>query len=198
MNPYFKYVYNMKYLFGFMVFFFCIAGTSQTLEAQAIRVVHKEKEGKSKVIRVDKPVMVRTFEGARIKGDLRSIDMENIVIGEATIPLEDIMTIAGTIIPNQKNRTVGLGMTIGAGVILPVALYYFFGGIAWAQPNGIFVGATILAFDLLLAYAGTSLMGIYPRRFSTLNWQILPAAEEEIEPEDLPLPLPLPLPKPTG
>jgi hypothetical protein len=178
--------------------FLSIVCVSHTLEAQEIRLVHKEKEGKSRVIRVDKPVMVRTFEGLKFKGEFRSIDRENIVIGEATIPLEDIMTLAGNMIPSQKNRTVGLGMTIGAGLVLPVALYYILGGIAWAQPNGIFVGATLLAFDLLLAYAGTSLMGIYPRRFSTLNWQVEPINMKGTDPDELPLPLPLPLPRPTG
>ena len=168
-----------------------------SLHGQEIRIEHKFKEGKEKTIRVDKPVMVKTFEGNKFKGNVVRIDEDEIVIDKATIAFEDIMTISGFILPDQKNRTIGVGLTIGAGIVAPVGLYFFLGGLAWAQPNGIFIGATIIAFDLLLAYAGTSLMGIYPRRFSTLNWHIS-TAEPLPEKVEIPLPVPLPLPFPRG
>jgi hypothetical protein len=99
---------------------------------------------------------------------------------------DNIMMISGYAKSNSKDRAVGLGLSIGAGIIFPVAVYYFLGGIAWGFTNGIFVGATLLVFDMLLAYAGTTLMGVIPRRFSTLNW--------EINISTLPAPIPLPVP----
>jgi hypothetical protein len=84
-------------------------------------------------------------------------------------------------------RAGGIGLSIGAGLVFPVAIYYFLGGIAWGFPNGIFVGATLLAFDLLLAYAGTTMMGVIPRRFSTLNWEI------ELSTQPAPIRLPEPV-----
>ncbi|GAI19999.1 unnamed protein product [marine sediment metagenome] len=53
-------------------------------------------------------------------------------------------------------------------------IHYFFSNLVKFRgfTNGIFVGATLLVFDLLLAYAGTTMMGVIPRRFSTLNWEI--------------------------
>jgi hypothetical protein len=163
---------------------------------QEIRLEHKIKEGQSRILRIDKPVMARTFDGRKVKGLFTDIDRENLRIGEQSIPLEEIMMISGFVIPDGKSRTTGLVLSVGAGVVLPVAVYYILGGIAWAQPNGIFIGATILAFDLLLAYAGASLMGIYPRRFSTLNWEITPAGTDQGLPgmeEEI-----IPLPRPTG
>ncbi len=96
---------------------------------------------------------------------------------------DNIMMISGFAQSYSRDRAVGLGLTIGAGIVLPVAVYYILGGIAWGYSNGIFVGTTLLVFDLLLAYAGTTMMGIMPRRFSTLNWEI------ELSPMQLPLPV---------
>jgi hypothetical protein len=91
--------------------------------------------------------------------------------------------ISGFVNSNSKDKAVGLGLTAGAGIVFPVAVYYILGGIAWGFSNGIFVGATLLAFDLLLAYAGTTTMGVLPRRFSTFNWEI------ELSPIQLPVPV---------
>lgn len=162
----------------------CLAGYSQE-----IRLGHKLKPEKSSTIRLDKPIMVKTFDGVKVKGMLTILDNEKLILdGKDMIALDEIMMISGYVIRDSREKALGLGLTIGAGVVLPAALYYFLGGIAWGIPNGVFVGTTILVFDLLLAYAGTNLMGIYPRRFSTMNWEIAfsPAAT------GISIPLPLP------
>ncbi|MCK4817205.1 hypothetical protein KA005_15655, partial [bacterium] len=162
----------------------CLAGYSQE-----IRLDHKLKPEKSRTIRLDKPVMVKTFDGVKSKGMLTILDNEKLILdGKDIIALDRIMMISGYVIRDSREKALGLGLTIGAGVVLPAALYYFLGGIAWGLPNGIFVTMTILVFDLLLAYAGTNVMGVYPRRFSTMNWEIAlsPAATR------IPNPLPQP------
>ena len=168
---------------------FCQAGYGQE-----IRIEHKRKPGKSKTIWLDKPVMVRSFDGVKVKGMITASENDKLIIEGKEIALDNIMTISGFVNRNSSEKALGLGLTIGAGIVLPVALYYFLGGIAWGMPNGIFVGSTILAFDLLLAYAGTTLMGILPRRFSTMNWEVIfsPADTE------VPVPAPIQIPRPSG
>jgi hypothetical protein len=159
--------------------------------SQEIRLDHKLKEDKSKTVRLDKPMMVKTFEGARYKGQASISESGKLFIEGKEILLEDIMTVSGYIHRNSQEKAVGVGLTIGAGIIAIPALYYILGGIAWGLPNGIFVGATVLAFDILLAYAGTNLMGIYPRRFSTMNWIVTVRPDGSSIPGTLPLPQPL-------
>ena len=134
--------------------------------------------------------MVRTFDGSEVKGFVSLIDNEKLILEGKEIELDEIMMISGYLDRNSKQKAVGLGLAIGAGVILPTALYYILGGIAWGMSNGVFVGVTILVFDLFLAYAGTSLMGIYPRRFSTMNWKVAPSTTDTEIPAGIPLPQP--------
>ena len=161
----------------------CLAGYSQE-----IRLGHKLRPEKSRAIRLDKPIMVKTFDGVKVKGMLTIHDNEKLILDGEEIALDEIMMISGYVIRDSGEKALGLGLTIGAGIVLPAALYYFLGGIAWGIPNGVFVGTTILIFDLLLAYAGVNLMGIYPRRFSTMNWEIA------LSPVATGIPIPLPQP----
>jgi len=147
---------------------------------------------KSKMIRLDKSIMVKTFQGVEVKGELTQIDDNRLVVEGKDFLLDDIMMISGIVVRNTREKASGVGLTIGAGIVLPAALYYFLGGIAWGVPNGVFVGATVMVFDLALAYAGTNLMGILPRRFSTMNWKILPSDSASGIPVPQPVPLPLP------
>lgn len=139
---------------------------------QEIRLEHKTLTHKVKTIRLDKPVTIRTFDGNKLKGPVSISGENDLIIDGTNIPLEDIMMISGNVVRNSREKAIGVGVTIGAGAVFPVAAYYVLGGIAWGMPAGIFVGFTILVFDLMLAYTGTNLMGIYPRRFSTMNWDI--------------------------
>lgn len=183
LKRFFNYVYRCIIMRGFLLSILLFSLTAGYVSGQELRIEHKTKEDRLKTIRTDKPIMVKTFEGRKVKGMFMGIDQESIMIEESNIPLEDIMTISGFIVPGREGRTTGILLSIGAGVVLPVALYYILGGIAWVQPDGIFIGATILAFDLLLGYAGTSLLGIYPRRFSTYNWNIVPSVPaDEVRP----------------
>jgi len=152
--------------------------------SQEIRLDHKLKPDKSKTIRLDKPIMVKTFEGEKIKGRATVPATGKLMIEGKEVALDNVMTISGFVVRNSKEKAVGLGLSIGAGLVAIPALYYILGGIAWGIPNGIFVGATVLVFDMFLAYAGINLMGIYPRRFSTMNWNVIISSQ-------IPLPLPI-------
>lgn len=158
--------------------------------SQEIRLQHKLHPDKSRMIRLDKPVLVKSFNGSRIQGIAGIGKDSSLRIGGKIIETKELMTIAGFVHRHSGERAGGMGMLIGAGAILPAALYYFLGGIAWGIPNGMFVGSTLLAFDLLLVYAGANLLGIYPRRFSTMNWEIriIPSSSDQS----------LPLPRPSG
>ena len=184
------YVYDQFSLMRFRIYIVFLLVPCLSAYSQEIRLEHKTKPENTKSIRLDKPVMVRTFDGRKVKGAVSAIDNNKIILEGKEIELEEIMTISGFLDPESKQKAVGIGLTIGAGVILPAALYYILGGIAWGMPNGIFVGATVLVFDLFLAYAGTSMMGIYPRRFSTMNWNVMPSGTGNTTPMSIPLPLP--------
>jgi hypothetical protein len=153
---------------------------------QQINLVKKLDSTKTKSIRMDRRITVRTFEGEKFSGEWQVIDEDKIIVQGREVEKENVMMISGFVQPNSSERALGIGLTVGAGIVFPLAVYYTLGGIAWGFPNGIFVGATILAFDLLLAYAGTTMMGIMPRKFSTLNW--------EIELSAAPVPIRLPVP----
>ena len=174
--------------FGFnilVLLLFCTNGL-----AQEIYLDHKLNPGKSNIIRTDKPVMVKTFDGTKIKGMATILENGKIRLDGKEVSPENIMMISGFVVRKPEEKAVGLGLTIGAGIVAPAALYYVLGGIAWAIPNGIFIGATVLVFDLLLAYAGTSLMGVYPRRFSTMTWRVALSPGFSLNPPPIPIPIP--------
>ena len=161
--------------------------SSHSVFSQQINLVKKLDSTKTKTIRMDKRITIKTFDGEKFKGDWRMLDEDKILVQEREVKKDNIMMISGFIQSNSKDRAVGIGLTVGAGLVFPVAVYYFLGGIAWGYTNGIFVGATLLVFDLILAYAGTSMMGVIPRRFSTLNWEI------QLSTQPAPVPLPVPV-----
>ena len=169
-------------LFSLLIILF-----SHSVLSQQINLVKKLDSTKTKTIRLDKKVTIKTFEGEKFKGEWQVLDEDKILVQEHEVKKDNIMMISGFVKSNSKDRAVGIGLSVGAGLIFPVAVYYFLGGIAWGFTNGIFVGATLLVFDLLLAYAGTTMMGVIPRRFSTLNWEI------ELSSQPAPIPLPLPV-----
>ena len=164
----------------------CLAGFSQE-----IRLEKRSNPGETRTIRLDKPLTIRTFDGEKQKGLASILPDGRMTLEGKDYPVNSIMSLSGFVVRNSGDKAAGLGLTIGAGAILPLALYYVLGGIAWAMPNGIFIGATVLTFDLLLAYIGTNLMGILPRSFSTMNWKI-DLFPREGEP-GIPLPLPFPV-----
>jgi len=156
---------------------------SHLVFSQPIRMINKTDSTKTKTIRIDKRITIKTFDGEKFKGEWQVLDQEKILVQDREVLKDNIMMISGFVQSNSRDRAVGIGLTVGAGLAFPVAVYYILGGIAWGFSNGIFVGSTLLVFDLLLAYAGTTMMGVIPRRFSTLNWEI------ELFPIQLPLPV---------
>jgi hypothetical protein len=173
-----------------ILFLLVIIIYSHSVFSQQINLVKKLDSTKTKTIRIDERISVKTFDGEKYKGDWQVLDDDNILVQGQEIRKDNIMMISGFVQRNSKDRTIGIGLSVGAGIVFPVAVYYFLGGIAWGFPNGIFVGATLLVFDLLLAYAGTTMMGVVPSRFSTLNWEI------ELSNQPVPVP-PIPLPIPS-
>lgn len=169
-------------LFSLVFFLF-----SHSVLSQQINLVKKMDSTKTKTIRIDKRITIKTFGGEKFKGEWQVLDEDKILVQEQEVKLDNIMMISGFVNSNSKDRAVGIGLSVGAGLVFPVAVYYFLGGIAWGYTNGIFVGATLLVFDLLLAYAGTTMMGVIPRRFSTLNWEI------ELSSQPAPIQLPVPV-----
>ena len=173
-------------LYTVLLLLFCLAGYPQT----GIRLDHRSKPGKSSLLRPEKTVTVRTFGGLKLSGPAFFQPDGRLVVSGKELNPDDVMMISGFVKRNPREKAGGLGLTIGAGAVFPVALFYILGGIAWAMPDGIFVGLTVLAFDLFLAYTGINLMGIYPRRFSTLNWKIVPSATPVGENGAVPIPFP--------
>ncbi len=160
---------------------------SHMVFSQQINLIKKPDGTKTNTIRLDKKITIKTFDGKKYKGEWQVLDEEKILVQDSEIIKDNIMMISGFVQGNSKDRAVGIGLTVGAGIVFPVAVYYFLGGIAWGFTNGIFVGATLLVFDMILAYAGTTMMGVVSRRFSTLNWEI------ELSTQAAPIPLSLPV-----
>jgi hypothetical protein len=170
-----------------IIFYLVLTFFSHSVFSQKINLVKKLDTTKTKTIRLDKKVTIKTFDGEKFKGEWQVRDEDKILVQEQEVKKDNIMMISGFVKSNTKDRAVGIGLSVGAGLVFPLAVYYFLGGIAWGFTNGIFVGATLLVFDLLLAYAGATMMGVIPRRFSTLNWEI------ELSSQPAPIPLPVPV-----
>jgi small nuclear ribonucleoprotein (snRNP)-like protein len=153
--------------------------------SQQINMIKKLDSAKTKTVRIDKKITIKTFDGEKYNGEWQVIDEQTILVQNKEVKKDNIMMISGFVMSNSKDKAVGIGLTVGAGIVFPVAVYYILGGIAWGFSNGIFVGATLLAFDLLLAYAGTTMMGVLSRRFSTFNWEI------ELSTQPAPIQLPV-------
>ncbi len=137
-----------------------------------IMLVNRLNKTKTKVIRSDKPVTIRMIDGRKIKGDFYLEDENTMIVGSEKIILDSIYSLSGFVIRNSKEKAMGAGLTIlsGAGIIYP--LYLIIGGFGLGEAKALFAGITLLFFDTILAYAGTSLAGIYPRRFNMVNWGI--------------------------
>jgi len=137
-----------------------------------IVLVNRLYETNTRMIRSDKPVTVRMIDGRKIEGPFYLEDEWTMVIGSERIRMDSIFSLTGFVIRNSKEKAVGTGLSIlsGLGTIYP--LYQIVGGFALGDGKALFVGATLLFFDMILAYAGINLAGIQPRRFNMVNWLI--------------------------
>ncbi|KPK82514.1 MAG: hypothetical protein AMS27_14495 [Bacteroides sp. SM23_62_1] len=137
-----------------------------------IVLVNRLYETNTKMIRPDKPVSVRMIDGRKLEGAFYLEDERTMVIGPEKIRMDSIIALTGYIIRNSTEKAAGITLSFLSvlGTIYP--LYEIIGGFGLGDGKAIFVGATILFFDLILAYAGTNLAGIIPRRFSMVNWMI--------------------------
>ena len=125
-----------------------------------------------KFIRDDKPVKLRMTDGRRLEGRWHLSDTETIVVGEHPVPMKDIYSISGYVARNTEEKFLGSGLIILSALAAVYPAYLIFSGFALGQPQAIFVGAAVIILDTFLAYAGASLMSIYPRKFNRLNWDI--------------------------
>jgi len=112
------------------------------------------------------------LDGRRLDGQWYLSDEQTMVIGDQSIPMKDIYSLAGYVDRDSKSKTLGTGLILLSAVAAVYPAYLIFSGFALGLPQAVFVGATVIFLDLFLAYAGASLMGIYPRRFNRLNWDI--------------------------
>ena len=134
--------------------------------------VNRMDTTKVKFIRNDKPIKIKMLDGRKLDGRWYLSDEETMMIGNQAIPMKDIYSIAGYVERDSKDKTLGAGLIILSAVAAVYPAYLIFSGFALGLPQAVFVGATVIFFDLFLAYAGASLMGIYPRRFNRMNWDI--------------------------
>ena len=142
-----------------------------TLNGQIV-LVNRLYQTNTKMIRPDKPVSVRMIDGRKLEGAFYLEDEHTMVIGPERIRMDSIASLTGYIIRNSKEKAAGITLSFLSvlGTIYP--LYEIVGGFGLGDGKAIFVGATMLFFDLIVAYAGTNLTGILPRRFSMVNWMI--------------------------
>lgn len=137
-----------------------------------IILVNRLYETNTKMIRSDKPITVRMIDGRKIEGPFFIEDERIMVIGPERIRMDSIYSLTGYIVRNSKEKAVGAGLSVLSilGTIYP--LYQIIGGFGLGEGKALFVGITLLFFDMILAYAGTNLAGLIPRRFSMVNWMI--------------------------
>jgi hypothetical protein len=137
-----------------------------------LALVNRMDSTKVKFIREDKSIKIRMLDGRRLEGHWYLSDERTMVVNGKAIPMKEIYSLAGYVQTDSEDKTIGAGLIVLSAVAAAYPVYLIFSGFALGQPQAIFVGATIIFLDLFLAYAGASMMGIYPRRFNRLNWDI--------------------------
>jgi hypothetical protein len=145
--------------------------TPDSASAQ-IMLVNRLHETKIKIIRSDKQVTIRMMDGRKIKGDFYLEDDHTMVIGSEKIRLDSIYSLSGFVIRNLTEKAMGAGLMVLSGAVVIYPLYLIIGGLGLGEAKALFAGITLLFFDIILAYAGSNLAGIYPRRFNMMNWRI--------------------------
>lgn len=171
------------------IFIACFVLVPVFCSGQSISLSNKMNPDRQKELRADKPISLRLTSGQKIKGNLEIMEDAILLNGKA-ISMDEILSISGYVQRSKKEKAAGLGLTIASVVILPFPLIYIFEGFGLGSGNAIFIGATVLFFDFLLAYAGTNLMGVYPRNFSLLNWELTISAHKLTDNPPLLLPFP--------
>ena len=107
-------------LYTVLLLLFCLAGYPQT----GIRLDHRSKPGKSSLLRPEKTVTVRTFGGLKLSGPAFFQPDGRLVVSGKELNPDDVMMISGFVKRNPREKAGGLGLTIGAGAVFPVALLH--------------------------------------------------------------------------
>jgi hypothetical protein len=153
---------------------FCLMAQKNDFYANGkIAMVNRMDESRTRALRTDKPLTIRTMDGKKIKGICYVESNSAIYCEKKRISLDSIYSISGLVTRNSKEKAAGVGLGILSigGAVYP--LYLIIGGLGLGDGNALFVGITLLSFDLILMYAAATLTGIYPRRFNLMNWGIL-------------------------
>jgi hypothetical protein len=108
-----------------ILIFLVLILSSHSIFSQQINLVKKLDNSKTKAIRMDKRITIKTFDGEKFKGEWQVLDEDKILVQEREVEKDNIMMISGFIQSNSKDRAVGIGLTVGAGLVFPVAVYYF-------------------------------------------------------------------------
>lgn len=173
-----KYIYNISFLnlFLFLLLFihpyFIEAQKSYSDANGKIIMVNRMDQTRTKTLRTDKPLTIRMINGYKLKGICYVEDPTTIICGTERISIDSIYAINGFVARNSKEKTLGIGLgilSVGAAIY---PLYLIIGGIGLGEGTALFVGLTLLTFDLFIMYAAASLTGIYPRRFNIINYGI--------------------------
>jgi len=151
---------------------FALAQVDSVESFGQIVLVNRMDSTHVKQVRSDKTIKIRMTDGKRLEGKWYLSDEQTMVVGRQAIPMKDIYSIAGYVVRDSREKTLGAGLLIFSVMAAAYPSYLIFSGFALGQPHFVFVGATVIFLDLFVAYAGASLMGIYPRRFNRLNWDI--------------------------
>lgn len=173
-----KYNYNISFLKLFL--FLLLSIHPYFIQAQKgysdangnIIMVNRMNETRTKTLRTDKPLTIRMINGYKWKGICYVEDNTTIICGTERIPLDSIYAINGFVARNSKEKTLGVGLgilSVGAAIY---PMYLIIEGFGLGEGTALFVGLTLLSFDLFIMYAAASLVGIYPRRFNIMNWGI--------------------------
>ena len=191
-----KYPYNISlinlflFLFLFIHPFFSQAQKGYSDSNGKIIMVNRMDETRTKKLRLDKLLTIRLLNGQKVEGICYVEDNATIICGTERIYIDSIYAINGVVTRNSKEKASGAGLAVISVAAAIYPLYLIIGGIGLGEGNALFVGLTLLSFDLFIAYAAANMMGIYPRRFNIMNWGIRmesPGQELMLIPDELPV-----------
>jgi hypothetical protein len=187
-----KYSYKIfiVFLFLFIHPVFLIAQKEYSNSNGKIIMVNRMDETRTKTLRLDKSVTIRTIHGQKVEGICFVEDNNTIICGTERISLDSIYSINGIVARNSKEKAYGVCLAFLSAGAAAYPLYLIIGGLGLGDGNALFVGMTLLTFDLFIVYAAASLMGIYPRRFNMMNWAVRMEPPDQglrIIPDELPV-----------
>jgi len=137
-----------------------------------ILMMNRMDESRIKTLRLDKSLTIKMLDGRKMEGICSVKDEITLICGSENIRIDSIFFINGFVVRKSKEKAYGVGLALLSAAAAIYPFYLVIGGLGLGEGKALFVGVTLLFFDLILVYAAASLTGIYPRRFNTMNWAI--------------------------